>query len=46
MQEVKRGKLNTPYKFYPSTKKLSDLLQGQRVIVLKDGFPIVCAVKY
>ena len=46
MQEIKRGRLNTPYTFYPSTKKLSDLLQGQRVIVLKDGFPTVCTVKY
>ena len=34
------------YKFYPTYKKLSDLLQGQRVIILKDGFPRVCTVKY
>ena len=39
-------KLNNSYTFYPSTKKLSDLLQGQRVIVLKDGFPTVCTVRY
>jgi hypothetical protein len=25
---------------------LCDLLQGQRVIILKDGFPVVCTVKY
>ena len=46
MQEVKRSKLNTPYTFYPSTRRLCDLLQGQRVIMLKDGFPTVCTVKY
>ena len=34
------------YKFYPTYKKLSDLLQGQRVIILKEGFPRVCTVKY
>lgn len=46
MQEVKRSKLNTPYTFYPSTRRLCDLLQGQRIIILKDGFPTVCTVKY
>lgn len=39
-------KLNNPYTFYPSTRRLCDLLQGQRVIMLKDGFPTVCTVKY
>ena len=39
-------KLNNSYTFYPSTRCLCDLLQGQRVIILKDGFPTVCTVKY
>ena len=39
-------KLNNSYTFYPSTRRLCDLLQGQRVIILKDGFPTVCTVKY